>query len=158
MSVEPHVQLTTVLSEGFCDSASLSWPTRSSTQSEPFMKNLSYPLNNSAPRTGDHISSLSASVPIQEEISHTAQTTLHSVSRSRATYAKTALTDFDTLPDCANVRLPVVRKLYGGISSASVWRNSGKTIPSPRKLTPRVTAWNVGELRIALGMKRNCHE
>lgn len=62
-----------------------------------------------------------------------------------------ALRNFDTLPDSANVRLPVVQVLYGGCSHATVWRNvkSGR-IPAPRKLTARVTAWNVGELRRAL--------
>lgn len=60
-----------------------------------------------------------------------------------------ALANFDSLPDSANVRLPVVMRLYG-ISSASVWRNVGKTIPKPRKLSARTTCWNVGELRKAL--------
>jgi len=63
---------------------------------------------------------------------------------------------FDHLPDSANVRLPTVKKLYGA-SSATIWRHAGKTIPAPRKLTPRITAWNVGELRLALGIKRLCH-
>ena len=63
------------------------------------------------------------------------------------------LASFDQLPDSASVRLPTVEKLYGA-SSATIWRNSGKTIPAPRKLTPRITAWNVGELRMALGIKR----
>ncbi len=119
------------------------------------MKNLSYPPNISVPRAGEHTSSLLASIPNQAYIPHAGQASLPTVSMVRASHAVTALTDFETLPDCANVRLPVVRMLYGGISSASVWRNSGKTIPSPRKLTPRVTTWNVGELRIALGMKRS---
>jgi len=63
------------------------------------------------------------------------------------------LASFDHLPDSANVRLPTVKKLYGA-SSATIWRHAGKTIPAPRKLTPRITAWNVGELRMALGIKR----
>lgn len=62
-----------------------------------------------------------------------------------------ALECFDSLPDSANVRLPVVKRLYG-LSSASVWRNVGKTIPMPRKLSPRTTCWNVGELRKALSI------
>ena len=60
-----------------------------------------------------------------------------------------ALKNFEFLPNSSNVRLPVVMGLYG-ISSASVWRNSGKTIPSPKKLSARCTCWNVGELRQAL--------
>ena len=57
---------------------------------------------------------------------------------------------FDSLPQSANVRLPVVMALYG-ISSASVWRNvKNGNIPKPRKLTTRTTVWNVGELRADL--------
>jgi predicted DNA-binding transcriptional regulator AlpA len=61
-----------------------------------------------------------------------------------------ALHYFDQLPDSANVRQPVVQALYA-CSSASVWRgiHAGR-IPKPRKLSPRTTCWNVGELRAAL--------
>lgn len=62
-----------------------------------------------------------------------------------------ALTNFDRLPDSAFVRLPVVRGLLGGISSATVWRlsKSGK-LPPPVKLSACATAWPVGPLRQAL--------
>ena len=61
-----------------------------------------------------------------------------------------ALKNFDSLPDSANVRQPIVQGLYG-CSSATVWRMVKRgTIPAPRKLSERVTAWNVGELRKAL--------
>lgn len=61
-----------------------------------------------------------------------------------------ALKDFDQLPESANVRLPIVMRLYG-ISSASVWRGvKSGNIPKPRKLTPRTTAWLVADLRQAL--------
>lgn len=61
-----------------------------------------------------------------------------------------ALASFDQLPDSANVRLPIVMRLYG-ISSASVWRGvKAGIIPKPRKLTPRTTAWLVRDLREAL--------
>lgn len=64
-----------------------------------------------------------------------------------------ALVSFDSQPNSANVRLPVVMALYG-ISSASVWRNvKNGNIPKPRKLTTRATVWNVGELRAALSTK-----
>lgn len=61
-----------------------------------------------------------------------------------------ALKNFDSLPDSASVRQPVVESLYA-CSSASVWRgvHAGR-IPKPRKLSPRTTCWNVGELRAAL--------
>ena len=61
-----------------------------------------------------------------------------------------ALKNFDSLPDSANVRLPIVAALVG-CSSATVWRMVKRgTLPAPRKLSERVTAWNVGELRKAL--------
>ncbi|MEI2636653.1 MAG: AlpA family phage regulatory protein [Methylotenera sp.] len=61
-----------------------------------------------------------------------------------------ALRDFDLLPDFSNVRLPVVMALYA-CSSATVWRGvKNGTIPQPRKLSPRVTCWNVGDLKKAL--------
>lgn len=60
-----------------------------------------------------------------------------------------ALRHFDALPDSAYVRLPVVAALRG-ISHMTVWRWSrcGR-LPAPRKIGPKVTAWNVGELRRA---------
>ncbi len=61
-----------------------------------------------------------------------------------------ALKNFDQLPDSAHVRQPVVELLYG-CSAATVWRMvQRKTLPSPRKLASRISAWNVGELRKAL--------
>jgi predicted DNA-binding transcriptional regulator AlpA len=61
-----------------------------------------------------------------------------------------ALKNFDLLPDSANVRLPIVAAL-NGCSSATVWRMVKRgTLPAPRKLSERVTAWNVGDLRKAL--------
>jgi predicted DNA-binding transcriptional regulator AlpA len=63
------------------------------------------------------------------------------------------LASFDALPSSANVRLPTVMRLFG-MSAATVWRHAGKSIPSPRKFSKRITAWNVGELRLALGINR----
>jgi predicted DNA-binding transcriptional regulator AlpA len=61
--------------------------------------------------------------------------------------------DFDSLPDSAHVRLPVVMALYG-VSAASIWRGvKAGTIPQPKKLTPRTTTWSVRELRDALTRK-----
>jgi predicted DNA-binding transcriptional regulator AlpA len=61
-----------------------------------------------------------------------------------------ALKNFDSLPDAAHVRQPVVEALFG-YSGPTVWRRvrDGR-IPRPKKLSPRVTAWNVGELRRVL--------
>jgi len=61
-----------------------------------------------------------------------------------------ALKNFDLLPDSANVRAPVVAALFG-FSAATVWRKAkaGK-LPAPRRISDRVTVWNVGELRASL--------
>lgn len=61
-----------------------------------------------------------------------------------------ALKNFDSLPDSANVRVAVVAAL-AGYSQATVWRKAkaGK-LPAPRRVSDRVTVWNVGELRAFL--------
>lgn len=58
-----------------------------------------------------------------------------------------ALAQFDSLPDSANVRLPVVAAL-NGISVSTLWRwvRAGR-FPAPRKAGPNVTVWRVGDLR-----------
>ena len=60
-----------------------------------------------------------------------------------------ALKNFDSLPDSANVRQPVVEALFA-CSSASVWRLVHRGVLKPKKLSERVTAFNVGDLRAAL--------
>ena len=63
-----------------------------------------------------------------------------------------ALANFDSQPDSAYVRQPVVQGLFA-ISSATVWRWVAKgRLPAPRKLSERVSAWNVGDLRKALAV------
>lgn len=58
-----------------------------------------------------------------------------------------ALAMFDALPDTACVRLPVVLALYA-CSRATVWRRvKAGLMPQPFKYSPRITTWNVGELR-----------
>lgn len=60
-----------------------------------------------------------------------------------------ALKHFDSLPDSANVRQPVVEALFA-CSPATVWRMVKRGTLKPRKLSERVTAFNVGDLRRAL--------
>ncbi len=61
-----------------------------------------------------------------------------------------ALANFDSLPDAANVRLPVVAALFA-CSPATVWRRvKSGVLPAPRKLSEGVTIWRVAELRKAL--------
>lgn len=64
-----------------------------------------------------------------------------------------ALVNFDSMPDSAFIRLPVIMALYG-VSKATIWRGvKNQTIPKPVKLTQRTTAWNVGQVRTALALK-----
>jgi len=70
---------------------------------------------------------------------------------SRITHgAVAALEDFDRLPDSAYVRDVVVAQLLC-VSRNTVWTmaRDGR-LPTPKKLSVRVTAWNVGELRKTL--------
>ncbi len=61
--------------------------------------------------------------------------------------------NFDNLPDSAHVRQPVVEVLYT-CSGATVWRwEKAGIIPAPLKLGPRITAWNVGQLRANLAAR-----
>ena len=64
-----------------------------------------------------------------------------------------ANSNFDSLPATSFVRLPVVRGLLGGISAATVWRMVKAGTLKTQKLTPRTTAFNVGELRALLATK-----
>ncbi len=60
---------------------------------------------------------------------------------------KDGIANFDSLPDCAQIRLPTVCLLYG-VSAATIWRMVKFNImPQPLRLTPRTTTWNVGEIR-----------
>lgn len=64
---------------------------------------------------------------------------------------KATIKNFDSLPDSAHVRVRVVAELWGGVTPQTIWRNAKKgLIPAPKKLTPAITAWNVGELRASL--------
>jgi len=60
------------------------------------------------------------------------------------------LVNFNSLPDVAFVKQPVVEALFA-CSSPTVWRRvkSGK-LPAPKKLGLRAIGWQVGELRRAL--------
>ena len=61
--------------------------------------------------------------------------------------AQALVTQFDTLPDDAHVRVRVVARLKG-CSVATVWRNtrSGKWEP-PERISDGIVAWRVGDLR-----------
>lgn len=60
-----------------------------------------------------------------------------------------ALKHFDSLPDSANVKAPVICGLLD-CSNATVWRRvKDGGLPQPIRLG-RMTFWNVGQLRKAL--------
>lgn len=60
-----------------------------------------------------------------------------------------ALKHFDSLPDSASVRQPVVEALFA-CSGTTVWRRvKAGIIPKPKKLGS-ITTWNVGQLRVVL--------
>lgn len=65
----------------------------------------------------------------------------------------TALSNFDTLPDGAYVRVPVVRAMYG-VSTSTAWRmaRDGR-IPAATKISVGVTAWRVGDIRADLARR-----
>ncbi len=58
--------------------------------------------------------------------------------------------ELQTSPDSGFVRAPVVAQLFA-CSVPTVWRMAKRgDIPAPRKLSERITGWNVGELRRTL--------
>ena len=62
------------------------------------------------------------------------------------------LAQFDRLPDSAHIRLHTVTKLFG-VSKPTIYRwVRDQKFPAPKHFSNRVSSWNVGELRIALGM------
>jgi len=57
-------------------------------------------------------------------------------------------TNFDTLPDSGYVRLAQLIPDVVPFSKPTAWRKvQAGTFPKPKKLSDRVTAWNVGEVR-----------
>ena len=57
-----------------------------------------------------------------------------------------AIENFDALPSSAFVRAPVVAALFG-CCVATVWNWSKAGVLTPKKISPGVTGFNVGELR-----------
>lgn len=60
-----------------------------------------------------------------------------------------ALRNFNALPDSANVRLPTVQALFA-CSPATVWRMVKRGTLKPVRLSQRITAFNVADIRRAL--------
>ncbi|GKS70224.1 transcriptional regulator, AlpA family [Nitrosomonas sp. PY1] len=63
-----------------------------------------------------------------------------------------SLTNFDSYPDSAFVRVGTVAELLA-CSKVSVWRMSKNgTLPKPIKISNRITCWQVGQLRKSLAL------
>jgi predicted DNA-binding transcriptional regulator AlpA len=62
-----------------------------------------------------------------------------------------SLSLFDSLPDDAFIRPPVVRAVCGGIGNTTLWAwvKCGR-LPAPTKLGPQMAAWRVGDIRAVL--------
>ena len=60
------------------------------------------------------------------------------------------LREFNELPDDAHVRIGTVCALLS-VSKPTVWRGvKSGALPQQRRLSPRVSAWRVGDLRAFL--------
>ncbi|MBT9495724.1 MAG: AlpA family phage regulatory protein [Zoogloea sp.] len=58
------------------------------------------------------------------------------------------------MADEVHLRLPAMRKIYGGVSGATIWRWAAcHKIPTPVKLSHRVTGWRVGDIRADLARR-----
>ena len=64
-----------------------------------------------------------------------------------------ALAHADSMPNCAMIRLPVVKGLLG-ISSATIWRMVKLGKLKTYKLTERTTTFNLGEIRELLNSQK----
>lgn len=64
-----------------------------------------------------------------------------------------SLEHFDSLPSSGYVRKPTVCALLACSSMTVTRRVAAGTLPAPRKLSERILAWNVGELRQFLSEK-----
>ncbi len=61
-----------------------------------------------------------------------------------------ALRNFDQLPDSANVGFDIAAALCG-VSVTTAWRMARNGhLPKPKRISPRRTVFNVGELRAHL--------
>lgn len=70
---------------------------------------------------------------------------------------QTVLSNFDKLPSSGFVRISVVMVLLG-VSASTIWRLVTAGTLKTYKLTPRTTAFNVGELRelMTINAKQKC--
>ena len=64
-----------------------------------------------------------------------------------------ALAHFNDLPDCAYVRRPIVEALHS-CTKSTIWRMvKNGTLPPPKRLSERMVAWQVGELRASMAAR-----
>lgn len=60
------------------------------------------------------------------------------------------LKNFDSLPNSARIRRPVVCALLGWSNTTLHRRIADGTLPAPMKDSPRIATWKVGEIRAVL--------
>jgi len=85
-------------------------------------------------------------------MAHKELTTEQKAARTAARLARVrdTIQNFDTLPDSAHVRLPVICALLG-CSPATAWRRVRlQVFPASVKLSTKITTWRVGDIRKAL--------
>jgi len=81
-------------------------------------------------------------------------TTLDHRKAAKAQRTRESLKHFDDLPNSAHVRLPVLCALKA-CGPATVWRHVRlNLLPRPVHLGPKISGWNVGELREHLAAQR----
>ena len=64
-----------------------------------------------------------------------------------------ALKNFDSLPDCAYIREPILEALHSCSKSTIKRMVKAGTLPPPENLSERMVAWNVGKLRAAMAAR-----
>lgn len=70
---------------------------------------------------------------------------------SAAHKAAADISDFDRLPGTARIRITELKRVWGGCSNATVYRLIKRgVLPPPYRISARISAWNVEEVRQAL--------
>lgn len=63
----------------------------------------------------------------------------------------TDISDFDRLPDSARIRIKELQRVWGGCSTATIYRLIKRgVLPQPYRISTHISAWSVGEIRQAM--------
>ena len=61
------------------------------------------------------------------------------------------VSDFDQLPGTARIRIKELKRVWGGCSTATVYRLIKQgVLPRPYRISKRISAWSVAEVRQAI--------